>query len=129
MKRSKRKPSRKQSRARSVSSGKATSRRFVTRGVDVSIVQEGKRVALTLDGMPVHVSIVDGEYHCQLANQFTGFGSIDDIVETLLAKEGRTWTLHGHLCDASCGPEGHGPGHTHGSDHSHSGHHGHGGGQ
>jgi hypothetical protein len=127
---SKRKPPRKPSRSRSAAPGKATSRKFVTRGVEVSIAQEGKRVALTLDGIPVKVSIVDGEYHCQLAHQFTGFGSIDDIVETLLAKEGRTWTLHGHLCDESCGPEGHGPGHKHGSDHSHSGHHhGHGGGQ
>jgi hypothetical protein len=127
MKSRKRKPSRKPSRPRASSSEQATSRRFVSRGVEVSIVQEGKRVELKMDGVPVHVSLVDGEFHCQLANQFTAFGSIDHIVETLLSNEGRTWTLHGHVCDANCGPSGH---HSGGHDHTHSGHHhGHGDGQ
>lgn len=78
-----------------------------------------------LDGLPVPVSIVDGEYHSQLANQFTAFPTIDEVVETLLANEGRTWTLHGHVCDERCGargrhthdaPQGHadGGGHVHG---------------
>ena len=132
MKSRKRKPSRKSSRPRTSSSKQAASRRYVSCGVEVSIVQEGKRVELKLDGLPVHVTMVDGEFHCQLANQFTAFGSIDHIVETLLQREGRTWTLHGHVCDANCGPDGHhhAGGHTHGHDHTRSGHdHGHGGGQ
>jgi hypothetical protein len=95
-------------------------RRYRSRGVDVEIREAADRVELTLDGMPVPVSIVDGEFHSQLANQFTAFETIDEIVDTLLANEGRTWTLHGHVCDERCGPHGHhqDPRHHHG-DHGH----------
>jgi hypothetical protein len=83
-----------------------TTRRFRRRGVDVEI-RESKRqleatdlarpaaIELTLDGIPVAVSIVDDKYQSQLANQFTEFETIDDVVDALLATEGRTWTLHG----------------------------------
>ena len=91
-------------------------REYRTRGVEVRIRETSlglhgaraldNRVELTLDGKPIHVSIVDGKVHCQLANQFTAFDSIDDVVDTLLANEGRTWTLHGHVCDERCGPAG-----------------------
>ena len=120
-------------------------RRYRTRGVAVEITESSlrlaggraadNRVALTLDGRPIEVEMVDGKYHCQLANQFTAFDSIDDVVDTLLANEGRTWTLHGHFCDERCGAEGHhhggeghGPGHDHppggGHDHAHDHEHG-----
>jgi hypothetical protein len=82
-------------------------RQYRSRGVDVEIRESADQVDLTLDGLPVHVSIVDGEYHSQLANQFTAFETIDEIVDTLLANEGRTWTLHGHVCDQRCGRGGH----------------------
>ena len=96
-------------------------RRYRSRGVNVEIGEtkpaiamnregqptETRIVDLKLDGKPIHVSVIDGKYHCQLANQFTAFESVDDIVETLLANEGRTWTLHGHLCDERCSNSGH----------------------
>jgi len=82
----------------------ATIRRYRSRGVDVEIRETTVRpvgkdphtgtVELTLDGVPIPVSAIDGQYHSQLANQFTAFGTIDDVVETLLDNEGRTWTLH-----------------------------------
>ena len=76
---------------------------------------------LTLDGTPDPVSIVDGEFHSQLAEQFAAFETIDEVVETLLANEGRTWTLTAD-CDERRGPHGHHhePGHHHG-DHEHGG--------
>lgn len=111
-----------------------TTRHFRSRGVDVSIREAKDRVELTLDGVPIRVSVVDGKFHSQLANQFRSFDSVDEVVDTLLANEGRTWTLHGHVCDDRCGPHGHhgggsggahghghgpgsGGGHDHGHDH------------
>jgi hypothetical protein len=113
-------------------------RRYRTRGVEVEIKESSlglhggraadNRVELTLDGKPIAVEMVDGKYHCQLANQFTAFDSIDEVVDTLLANEGRTWTLHGHFCDERCGPGGHhhhgGGGHAPGHDHDHDHDHG-----
>ena len=95
---------------------RSVTRRYRSRGVDVEIRESADRIELTLDGISVPVSIVDGQFHSQLANQFTAFETIDEIVETLLANEGRTWTLHGHVCDERCGPHGHHdePGHRHG---------------
>lgn len=113
-------------------------RHYRSRGVEVEIHESGlglrgsraadRRVELTLDGVPIDVEMVDGRYHCQLANQFTAFDSIDEVVDTLLSNEGRTWTLHGHFCDERCGPGGHhhaGGGHVHGPDHGHGGGHDH----
>ena len=110
-------------------------RRYRTRGIDVEI-REGRlglagsrakdnQVELTLDGTRIDVEMIDGKYHCQLANQFTAFDSLDQVVDTLLANEGRTWTLHGHVCDARCAAGGH---HHHGAeghDHQAHGDHGH----
>lgn len=96
-------------------------RSYRSRGVDVQIRETKTRVEVTLDGMPIDVEIVDGEYHSQFANQFTSFASVDEVVDTLLANEGRTWTLHGHFCDERCGPEGH----HHDRPHAHGGHHDH----
>jgi hypothetical protein len=115
-------------------------RSFRSRGIDVQISESKDHVELTLDGVPIKVSVVDGKYHSQLANQFVGFSSIEDVVEMLLSHQGKTWTLHGHVCDESCGPdchhhEGHphthapgeGGGHTHGGSggHTHEGSGGH----
>jgi len=98
---------------------------YRSRGVDVETRETKKRVEVRLDGMPIDVEIVDGEYHSQFANQFTSFASLDEVVDTLLANEGRTWTLHGHFCDERCGPAGH----HHGHSHAHGGRHDdHGGG-
>jgi hypothetical protein len=115
-----------QPKRRPVKRRRPVTRTYRSRGVDVEIRESADRVDLTLDGIPVPVSIVDGEFHSQLANQFTAFETVEEIVETLLANEGRTWTLHGHVCDERCGPRGHHhePGHQH--EHSH-GEHGHGG--
>ena len=97
-------------------------RRYRTRGVDVEIRErrlglEGSRakdnqVELALDGKRIDVEMIDGKYHCQLANQFTAFDSLDQVIDTLLANEGRTWTLHGHVCDARCAAGKH---HHHGT--------------
>jgi hypothetical protein len=95
----------------------ATTRRFRSRGVEVQIREAKDRVELTLDGKPIDVEVIDGEYHSQLANQFTAFASVDDIVDTLLENEGRLWTLHGHVCDERCGPGGHH--HDDAGDHDH----------
>lgn len=98
---------------------KATTRRYRSRGVEVEIREAKDHVELKLDGKPIHVSVDNGEYHCQLANQFTAFGSIDDVVDTLLANEGRTWTLHGHVCDERCREGKHHHDHSHGHGHGH----------
>ena len=96
-----------------------TTRKYRSRGVEVEVREARNHVELTLDGKPIHVSIIDGKVHCQLANQFRAFDSIDDVVDTLLANEGRTWTLHGHVCDERCGPAGHHHGHADGDGHEH----------
>jgi hypothetical protein len=96
-------------------------RRYRSRGVDVEIRESKKRVELSLDGVPIRVSVIDGQYHSDLANQFRAFASVDEIVETLLSNEGRTWTLHGHICDERCAGGSHhdhghgGQGHVHGT--------------
>ena len=96
----------------------ATTRRFLNRGVQVEIGEAPGTVALTLDGVPIEVSVDRGEYFAHVAHMFTGFGSIDALVDHLLANEGRTWTLHGHVCDEHCRgghhhDHGSGPGHDH----------------
>jgi hypothetical protein len=101
--------------------GKA--RRYRSRGVDVEILEAAKRVELKLDGMPIHVSIIDGKVHCQLAHQFRSFDSIDDVVEMLLTNQGRTWTLHGHVCDERCGEGAHHHDQPHSTGHVHGDHH------
>jgi hypothetical protein len=67
--------------------------------MNVEIGESKNFVELRFDGKAIDVSVVNGRFHSQLANQFTEFGSVDNIVELLLANEGRTWTLHGHVCD------------------------------
>lgn len=99
-------------------------RRYRSRGVDVEIREARNRIDLKLDGKPIRVSMIDGKVHCQLAHAFRTFASVDEVVDTLLANQGRTWTLHGHVCDERCGEGGHhhddphahgpGPGHRHG---------------
>ena len=109
-------------------SQRQTTRRFKRLGVDVQIREARDRVELTLDGNPIAVSLVDGQYHCQLAHPFTGFGSVEAVVDSLLASEGRLWTLHGHVCDERCDEIGHQHGHEHGGppghEHDHPGGHG-----
>ena len=104
---------------------KMLTRLYRSRGVDVEIREARNRVELKLDGQAVHVSIIDRKVHCQLANQFRAFDSIDEVVDTLLANEGRTWTLHGHVCDERCSPGGHHHdhpvGHGHEAGHEHHG--------
>jgi hypothetical protein len=97
-------------------------RRYRSRGVDVEIDESPQKIELRLDGHSIDVELIDGEYHSQTANMFTSFGSVEEIVDTLLANEGRTWTLHGHVCDERCGAQGHHDGHDHGAGHDHGGH-------
>jgi hypothetical protein len=111
-------------------SPKMTTRRYRSRGVDVEIREARKRVELKLDGQPIEVSIIDGKVSCQLAGQFRMFESVDEVVDTLLANEGRTWTLHGHVCDERCSETGHHHDHAEGHNHGHvEGHQHHGGGE
>jgi hypothetical protein len=101
-----------------------TTRRFLNRGVLVEISESpgdaargaSHRVALTLDGVPIDVTVEGGEYFAHEAHMFTGFGSMDVLVDHLLANEGRLWTLHGHVCDERCrgGHHHHGDGSGHG---------------
>ena len=86
-------------------------RSFRSRNVDVSIRETDDQVELTLDGHPIDVAKVDGEYHSQLANQFVGFKTLDELVDTLLHNEGRVWTLHGDT--GPPGPHHHGGGGEH----------------
>ena len=99
-------------------------RRYRNRGVDVEVHEGTGWVELELDGTAVEVEVIDDQYFSHLANMFTGFPSVDDLVDTLLANEGRTWTLRGHLCDERCGQHGH---HHGGGRAHHSGHDDHGG--
>lgn len=121
---SSRRPARRK-RRRSQPAKPETVRGFQSRGVDVEIREAGETVELSLDGHPIAVTKDGDEFHSQLANQFMAFPTIDDVVETLLRNEGRTWTLHGHLCDERCTARGHhsDEGHAHGgSEHDHAGH-------
>lgn len=104
-------------------SAPSATRRYRSRGVDVEIRESRGRVELSFDGVAIPVSFIDGRYHSDRANQFRAFESVDEIVETLLSNEGRTWTLHGHVCDERCAGGSH---HDHGHDHGGAGH-GHGG--
>jgi hypothetical protein len=96
-------------------------RHYVSRGVEVRITAESDNdeVGLQLNGMPVDVIYIDGQYHSQLANQFTGFPTIDSLVESLLQTQGRTWTLRGGAGGGT---------HPHGGNGGHGHHHGHEGG-
>lgn len=100
-------------------SQKLMTRHYRRRGVDVEIREAKDHVELKLDGKPIPVRIIDGEVHCQLASMFSAFGSVDDVVDTLLANEGRTWTLHGHVCDERCQRGEHHPDHSHDHGHGH----------
>ncbi|ALO12393.1 hypothetical protein AQF52_6801 [Streptomyces venezuelae] len=92
--------------------------------MDVRITAENDEIELRLDDTPIAVAYLDGEYHSQLANQFTGFPTMDALVDSLLETEGKTWTLHG---GTSGGAHPHGaPNGGHGTGHG--GHHGHEGG-
>jgi hypothetical protein len=95
-------------------------RSFRSRNVDVFIRESDDRVEVTLDGQPIDVEKIDGEYHSQLANQFVGFKTLDELVDTLLHNEGRVWSLsgdigspggHRHGGGAGGDEEGHGPRH------------------
>jgi hypothetical protein len=112
-------------RRKKKSQRKMTTRQYRSRGVEVEIREAKDQVELKLDGIPIHVSIIDGKVHSQLANQFRAFDSIDEVVDTLLSNEGKTWTLHGHVCDARCRAGGHhhdhSEGHSHGPGHEHHG--------
>lgn len=102
-------------------SPKMTTRNYKSRGVNVEIKEAKNHVELKLDGRPISVSIIDGKFHSQIAHMFASFESIDDVVDTLLTNEGRTWTLHGHICNELCrdGKHHHDTGHNHGHDHGH----------
>lgn len=79
-------------------------RRYVSRGVEVTVEEGEEGVSLELDGEPIEVARIGDEYHSQLANQFIGFATIDELVEELLRNEGRYWIRQ---------PGGHGPDHPH----------------
>jgi hypothetical protein len=82
-------------------------RQYRSRGVDVEIRESADAVELTLDGHPIKVDYLDGRYSSQTANMFRTYDSVEEIVDELLANEGRTWLLHG------------GPGDDHDHDHDH----------
>ncbi|WP_371589023.1 hypothetical protein [Streptomyces virginiae] len=106
--------------------GRPESRRYMSRGVDVQIGEaESGGVNLRLDGLPVDVIFLNGEYHSQLANMFTGFRTIDDLVDSLLETQGKTWVLRGGA--RTCAGHG-GGGHDHGGHDHGGGGHDHGGG-
>jgi hypothetical protein len=98
---------------------RVTIRHYRSRGVDVEIRETKKHVELKLDGKPIHVSIIDGKLHCQLANAFRAFDSIDELVDNLLANEGWTWTLHGNVRGEQRGPRGHDDDHSRGKGDTH----------
>jgi hypothetical protein len=88
-------------------------RRYRSRGVEVEIGEAEDAVELTLDGHPIKVAYLDGKYSSQTANMFRTYDSVEEIVDELLANEGRTWTLHG-------GPDDdHDHDHEHDEDHPH----------
>jgi hypothetical protein len=75
------------------SSKKLEQRHYTSRGVEVTIEEGKEGICLTLDGEPIEVTRIGGEYHSQLANQFTAFATIDELVEELLRNEGLYWVL------------------------------------
>ena len=95
----------------------ARARKYRSRGVDVEIREAADRVELMLDGHPIKVDLLDGKYSSQTSNMFRTYDSVEEIVEELLANEGRTWTLHG-------GPDCHCD-HDHEDEHEHEHHHDH----
>lgn len=74
-------------------SKKLEQRHYTSRGVEVTIEEDKDGITLTLDGEPIEVTRIGDEYHSQLANQFTAFATIDELVEELLRNEGRYWVL------------------------------------
>lgn len=70
-------------------------RSFKRKGVDVTIREKGDRVELELNGHPVEVDVSEGQYSSQFAHMFRTFDSVEEIVDTLLENEGKTWTLEG----------------------------------
>jgi hypothetical protein len=96
-------------------------RSFNRRGVDVTIREEGDSVELELNGHPVDVSRdPGGRYSSQFAHMFKTFESVDEIVDTLLENEGKTWTLTGgpggHEFGLHGQEQGGGGGHEHGAE-------------
>ncbi len=75
------------------SSKKLEPRRYTAHGIEVAIEEGKEGISLTLDGEPIEVTRIGDEYHSQLANQFTAFATIDELVEELLRNEGRYWVL------------------------------------
>jgi hypothetical protein len=90
-------------------------RSFKRQGVDVTIREDGENVELELNGHPVPVAVTKGQYTSQFAHMFRRFDSVEEIVDTLLSNEGKTWTLKegGTPMDPHGGHGGHG-GHGHG---------------
>ncbi len=70
-------------------------RHYVSHGVEVDIEESAKGISLTLNGQPIDVSLLAGQYHSQIANQFMGFSSVEELVEEMLRNEGRYWSLQG----------------------------------
>jgi hypothetical protein len=87
-------------------------RSFRRKGVDVTIREEGEDVELELNGHAIPVSRSQGQYTSQFAHMFRKFESVDEIVDTLLENEGRTWTLKEG--GAPMHPHGGHGGHAHG---------------
>jgi hypothetical protein len=79
-------------------------RHYVSRGIEVTVEEDEEGVSLELDGEPIQVTRIGDEYHSQLANQFIGFATLDELVEELLRNEGRYWIRR---------PGGQGPEHPH----------------
>ncbi len=94
-------------------------RSFKRQGVDVTIREEGDNVELELNGNPVPVSVSGDQYSSQFAHMFRTFDSVDEIVDTLIENEGKTWTLKEG--EPMPGHGGHGGGDPHGG-HGHGGH-------
>jgi hypothetical protein len=101
-----------------------TNRRYRRDGYDVDIAEGPDTVTLSLNGHAVDVAVIDGKYHSALAHPFVAFDDIDQIVDRLVAGEGRTWRMaHAHPPHPHEKPKPEpGPGHG-------SGHDEHGGGQ
>ena len=94
-------------------------REFESRGVNVTVNESGDDVTLELNGHPIEVAKIDGQYHSQTAHQFRSFATMEELIDTLLRNEGRYWQLesptqHGGHGTPHPTPRPPAPGHGHG---------------
>jgi hypothetical protein len=89
-------------------SGKRAARTMEIGGATVELGGSAKRPKLLVDGYPIDVAVIDGEYHSMHASMFRGYPSLESLAEAVVQGRGPYWRP---------GPAGHEHGHHDGGMH------------